>query len=344
MLSARELNSESLPEPHLDQRAAHLHARLRGHAGAGEPGDAGGPAGPLHQGPPAAVRRSTCSRRAEHLLRRAVERPRVREDDGARVPLPAGRRQRLHDRTTGDGGVPISQLLPQAALQRPVPLAQAAARATTSRATAACCSTGSSPERVARIAPFLRYDPRPVPARSRTAGCSGCRTPTRPATAIPYSTPASDGINYIRNSVKADGRRLPRHASRSTWSTTATRSRRRSQRIFPAAQAAGRDARGHAHAPALPARASSRCRRAMYSTYHMTNPAVFYNKEDQWEVPSWIDGAGAAQRDAAVLHDHEAAGRAGAGVHPDAALHAARGRTTWRRGWWRAATASTTAA
>jgi uncharacterized membrane protein (UPF0182 family) len=24
---------------------------------------------------------------------------------------------------------------------------------------------------------------------------------------------------------------------------------------------------------------------AVYATYHMTNPAVFYNKEDQWEVP-----------------------------------------------------------
>jgi len=34
---------------------------------------------------------------------------------------------------------------------------------------------------------------------------------------------------------------------------------------------------------------------AVYSTYHMTSPAVFYNKEDQWEVPS-IDSAGQAQR------------------------------------------------
>ena len=25
---------------------------------------------------------------------------------------------------------------------------------------------------------------------------------------------------------------------------------------------------------------------AVYATYHMTNPAVFYNKEDQWEVPA----------------------------------------------------------
>ena len=24
---------------------------------------------------------------------------------------------------------------------------------------------------------------------------------------------------------------------------------------------------------------------AMYATYHMTNPAMFYNREDQWEIP-----------------------------------------------------------
>ena len=36
-----------------------------------------------------------------------------------------------------------------------------------------------------------------------------------------------------------------------------------------------------------------RLQTAMFSTYHMTNPAVFYNKEDQWEVPS-IDMDGRA--------------------------------------------------
>jgi uncharacterized membrane protein (UPF0182 family) len=30
---------------------------------------------------------------------------------------------------------------------------------------------------------------------------------------------------------------------------------------------------------------------AMYSTYHMTNPSVFYNKEDQWEVPTLDQGS-----------------------------------------------------
>jgi uncharacterized membrane protein (UPF0182 family) len=34
---------------------------------------------------------------------------------------------------------------------------------------------------------------------------------------------------------------------------------------------------------------------AVYSTYHMTSPAVFYNKEDQWEVPT-IDSSGQAVR------------------------------------------------
>jgi uncharacterized membrane protein (UPF0182 family) len=34
---------------------------------------------------------------------------------------------------------------------------------------------------------------------------------------------------------------------------------------------------------------------AVYSTYHMTNPAVFYNKEDQWEVPA-IDRGGETVR------------------------------------------------
>jgi uncharacterized membrane protein (UPF0182 family) len=34
---------------------------------------------------------------------------------------------------------------------------------------------------------------------------------------------------------------------------------------------------------------------SVYATYHMTNPAVFYNKEDQWEAPT-VDNAGESQR------------------------------------------------
>ena len=31
----------------------------------------------------------------------------------------------------------------------------------------------------------------------------------------------------------------------------------------------------------------------VYATYHMTQPAVFYNREDQWEIPTVDDGRGA---------------------------------------------------
>ena len=49
----------------------------------------------------------------------------------------------------------------------------------------------------------------------------------------------------------------------------------------------------------------------VFATYHMTNPAVFYNREDQWEVRSSTTAATAAA-DAAVLHHHAAARREGA--------------------------------
>ena len=42
---------------------------------------------------------------------------------------------------------------------------------------------------------------------------------------------------------------------------------------------------------------------AMFATFHMTNPAVFYNREDQWEIPS-LDPAGQRRRasDAMPMH------------------------------------------
>ena len=40
-----------------------------------------------------------------------------------------------------------------------------------------------------------------------------------------------------------------------------------------------------------------RVQSSMYATYHMTNPAVFYNKEDQWEVPSIETGRASAPMD-----------------------------------------------
>src|SRR6187401_1390669 len=59
---------------------------------------------------------------------------------------------------------------------------------------------------------------------------------------------------------------------RSTWRTRPIRSRRR--------------LRAHIRYP----HRLFAMQTAMFATYHMTNPVVFYNKEDQWELPSIEQG------------------------------------------------------
>ena len=59
----------------------------------------------------------------------------------------------------------------------------------------------------------------------------------------------------------------------------------------------------------------------MFSTYHMTNPVVFYNKEDQWEIPA-IDIDGNPQLMQPYYTIMRLPGEDARRVHPDAAVHA----------------------
>ena len=59
----------------------------------------------------------------------------------------------------------------------------------------------------------------------------------------------------------------------------------------------------------------------MYATYHMTNPAVFYNKEDQWDIPS-IGGEPRPQQMQPYYTIMKLPGDDRGGIHSDAALHA----------------------
>ena len=103
-----------------------------------------------------------------------------------------------------------------------------------------------------------------------------------------------------------------------------------------------RDAGEHPRSTCGIRKTSSRSRRRSIATYHMTQPAVFYNREDQWEIPS--DRRRRREPgDAAVLHDHAAARRDRRPSSSRCCRSRRAGATTWRRGWWRAATASTTA-
>ena len=143
-------------------------------------------------------------------------------------------------------------------------------------------------DRINALAPFLRYldqDPYLVVADGRLYWLYDAYTASA---SYPYSTP-SGPVNYIRNSVKfvidAYNGTTTAYLADPADPIAATYTR-----IFPGMfkplDEMPASLRAHVRYPedifALQAQ--------VFATYHMTQPAVFYNREDQWEVPSIEDG------------------------------------------------------
>ncbi|MBI2833699.1 MAG: UPF0182 family protein, partial [Acidobacteria bacterium] len=139
-------------------------------------------------------------------------------------------------------------------------------------------------DRVARIAPFLQYDPDPylVISNGRLLWLQDGYTVSG---RYPYSSPAPNGINYIRNSVKAT---VDAYHGTVTFYLIDEKDpiALTLQRIFPALfrplAEMPKDMRARLRYP----EGIFTLQAAMYATYHMTNPAVFYNKEDLWDIPT----------------------------------------------------------
>ncbi len=151
--------------------------------------------------------------------------------------------------------------------------------------------------RIQAIAPFLSYDSDPylVAANVPTPGQSDQNKLYWIADAYttsdryPYSDLGSEGINYIRNSVKVvidayHGSVNFYVADTSdpiitTWS-----------KIFPSLfhplSDLPAELRSHLRYPVDFFKLQSK--RLM--TYHMTDPQVFYNREDQWQIPNEVYG------------------------------------------------------
>jgi uncharacterized membrane protein (UPF0182 family) len=138
-------------------------------------------------------------------------------------------------------------------------------------------------ERVQKLAPFLSFDRDPylVVADGRLFWMYDAYTTS---TRYPYSTPAGGRLNYIRNAVKIvidayDGTTTV-YLADSADPIAATYAR-----IFPGLfvplDSMPSSLREHVRYPedifAIQA--------SVFATYHMTQPAVFYNREDQWELP-----------------------------------------------------------
>ncbi|MGH7289363.1 MAG: UPF0182 family protein, partial [Myxococcota bacterium] len=138
-------------------------------------------------------------------------------------------------------------------------------------------------ERVARIAPFLRYEPEPylLISNGRLLWLQDAYTTTD---RYPYSTPAMSGINYIRNSIKAS---VDAYHGRVSFYLIDEHDpiALTLQRVFPGLlrpiSEMPEDMRTRMRYP----QTIFSLQTAMYATYHMTNPAVFYNREDLWQVP-----------------------------------------------------------
>ena len=138
-------------------------------------------------------------------------------------------------------------------------------------------------DRVVAIAPFLQYDADPylVIADGRLYWMRDAYTVTDD---YPYSTPVSNGINYIRNSVKIV---IDAYNGETTFYLAEPEDPLGVTlgNIFP-------DLLKPLDAMPVPLRSHVRypegifaLQTAIYATFHMTNPAVFYNREDDWEVP-----------------------------------------------------------
>ena len=138
--------------------------------------------------------------------------------------------------------------------------------------------------RVRELAPFLTFDGDPymVVVDGRLYWFYDAYTVSG---RYPYATPAAGGVNYIRNAVKVI---IDAYHGTTTFYLADARDPIAATyaRMFPGMfkplgeMPAG--LRAHVRYPedifAMQA--------SVHATYHMTQPAVFYNREDQWEIPT----------------------------------------------------------
>jgi hypothetical protein len=149
-------------------------------------------------------------------------------------------------------------------------------------------------ERVRRIMPFLILDSDPYMVISDNGHLFWIYDAYTVSKRFPYSQPLKNGINYIRNSVKItinayDGSVNFYIADKSDPIVNTI------SKIFPNSfkpiSKMPADLKRHIRYP----QDIFSIQTVMYSTYHMQDPQIFYNKEDQWDIPFVIMGSANTQ-------------------------------------------------
>lgn len=142
--------------------------------------------------------------------------------------------------------------------------------------------------RIRQLAPWLSTDgdPYPILADGRILWVIDAYTTS---SRFPYAQRTSSGINYVRNSVKIT---VDAYTGETTfYAFDETDPVLKAWRgIFPNLITPGsripKAVRDHFRYP----QGLFMAQAEMYRTYHMTDPTVFYNKEDQWQIPGEADG------------------------------------------------------
>jgi uncharacterized protein len=145
-------------------------------------------------------------------------------------------------------------------------------------------------ERVQELAPFLTFDPDPYVVVGEDGRLYWLMDAFTTSDSYPYArryTLGNDRINYIRNSVKI---LIDAYTGETTFYVFDTHDpviaayRAVFPGLFTDAAAMPAAVRKHVRYPELLLNVQA----AVYGLYHMTNPDVFYNREDLWSVATEV--------------------------------------------------------
>jgi uncharacterized protein len=140
-------------------------------------------------------------------------------------------------------------------------------------------------ERVRTLAPFLRFDVDPYLVVTKAGGLTWMIDAYTYSDRLPYSKPLKGGINYMRNSVKVT---VDAYDGTVTFylSDPGDVMARVYASIYPGLfnpmSSMPEDLRQHVRYP----HQFLQMQASIFASYHMTDPKVFYNKENLWEIPA----------------------------------------------------------
>ena len=183
-------------------------------------------------------------------------------------------------------------------------------------------------DRVSALAPFLTYDPDPYIVLGDDGRLSWIMDAFTISDSYPYSTHYrldDNSINYMRNSVKVV---IDAYDGTTTFYVFDTEDpiiaayRRIFPSLFKDAATMPPGLRKHVRYPELLLKLQAE----VYGLYHMTDPEVFYNREDLWTVATEVGMSEGGQQATQAMQPNfvlmKLPGETGDGVRGDSALHA----------------------